>query len=211
MIILHDKEEANYFQNDVSNFLEGGYSLFPSSYKKPYQYEEVDNANILQRAEVLNKVSENENHLIITYPEALSEKVINKRSLVSNTFSVKVGEQLDVDFLTDLLETYDFERSDFVYEPGQFSVRGGIIDVFSYANEHPYRMELFGNDVETIREFDVESQLSKKSLEKISLIPNVQTKLLQEERQSFLDFIPKETIVWLKRLSAVTRYCGSFI
>ncbi len=198
LIILHDKEEANYFLNDISNFLESGYSLFPSSYKKPYQYEEIDNANILQRAEVLNKVSENENHIVITYPEALSEKVINRRSLVSNTFSVKVGEQLDVDFLTDLLETYDFERSDFVYEPGQFSVRGGIIDVFSYANEHPYRLELFGNDVETIREFDVESQLSTNPLEKISLIPNVQTKLLQEERQSFMDFIPKETTIWLK-------------
>ncbi len=198
MIILHDKEEANYFHNDISNFLEKAYSLFPSSYKKPYQYEEIDNANILQRAEVLNRINEEENFLIITYPEALSEKVINKRSLVSNTFSVKVGEQLDVDFLTDLFETYDFERTDFVYEPGQFSVRGGIIDVYSYANEKPYRLELYGNDVETIRAFDVESQLSKESLEKISLIPNVQTKLLQEERQSFLDFLPPETIVWLK-------------
>ncbi|MEP5611319.1 MAG: transcription-repair coupling factor [Cyclobacteriaceae bacterium] len=198
LIILHDKEEANYFQNDISNFLEDGYSLFPSSYKKPYQYEEIDNANILQRAEVLSKVSKNDKHIVITYPEALSEKVINKRSLVSNTFSVKVGEQLDIDFLTDLLETYDFERSDFVYEPGQFSVRGGIIDVYSYANDRPYRLELFGNDIETIREFDVETQLSTGDLKKISLVPNVQTKLLQEERQSFLDFIPQETVIWLK-------------
>lgn len=198
LIILHDKEEANYFQNDISNFLEEGYSFFPSSYKKPYHYEEIDNANILQRAEVLNKVSENDNHLVITYPEALSEKVINKRSLVSNTFSVKVGEQLDIDFVTDLLETYDFERSDFVYEPGQFSVRGGIIDVYSYANDKPYRLELFGNDVETIREFDPETQLSTDDLKKISLVPNVQTKLLQEERQSFLDFISQEAVVWLK-------------
>ncbi|MEP1096738.1 MAG: transcription-repair coupling factor [Cyclobacteriaceae bacterium] len=198
LIILHDKEEANYFQNDISNFLQDGYSLFPSSYKKPYQYEEIDNANILQRAEVLNKISENSQHIVITYPEALSEKVINKRSLVSNTFSVKVGEQLDIDFLTDLLETYDFERSDFVYEPGQFSVRGGIIDVYSYANDKPYRLELFGNDVETIREFDVENQLSTGDLEKISLVPNVQTKLLQEERQSFLHFISPETVIWLK-------------
>ena len=198
LIILHDKEEANYFQNDLSNFLEGGYSVFPSSYKKPYQYEEIDNANILQRAEVLNKVSENDKHIVITYPEALSEKVINKRSLVSNTFSIRVGEQLDIDFLTDLLETYDFERSDFVYEPGQFSVRGGIIDVYSYANDRPYRLELFGNDIETIREFDVETQLSTGDLKKISLIPNVQTKLLQEKRQSFLDFISPETVIWLK-------------
>lgn len=200
LLVLHDKEEAFYFQSDLSNFVKDSVVLFPSSYKKPYHYEEVENANILQRAEVLNKISEKENLIIITYPEALSEKVINKRSLVSNTFSIKVGEQLDTEFITDLLYTYDFEKSDFVYEPGQFSVRGGIIDVFSYANEKPYRLELFGNDVETIREFDVETQLSTNELQKISLIPNVQTKLLKEERQSLLEFIPKETCIWLKDL-----------
>ncbi|MEQ9402294.1 MAG: transcription-repair coupling factor [Cyclobacteriaceae bacterium] len=198
LIILHDKEEAKYFQNDLSNFIEDNYVFFPSSYKKPYQYEEVENANILQRAEVLNKITEKQNLIIVTYPEALSEKVINKRSLVSNTFSIKVGEQLDTEFLSDLLHTYDFEKNDFVYEPGQFSVRGGIIDVFSYSNDKPYRLELFGDDVETIREFDVESQLSANELSQISLIPNVQTKMLKEERQSFLDFIPTETFIWLK-------------
>lgn len=200
VMVLHDKEEAYYFLNDLSNFLDHNYVLFPSSYKKPYQYEEIENANILQRAEVLSKVNEQEDLIIVTYPEAISEKVINKRSLVSNTFSIKVGEQLDIEFVTDLLHTYDFEKSDFVYEPGQFSVRGGIIDVFSYANEKPYRLELFGDDVETIREFDVETQLSTDVLEKISLIPNVQTKLLKEERQSLLEFIPQETTVWLKDL-----------
>ena len=200
LLILHDKEEAHYFQNDLSNFLEDSFALFPSSYKKPYRYEEIENANILQRAEVLNKISEKENLIIITYPEALSEKVINKRSLVSNTFSIRIGEQLNTQFLNDLLLTYDFEKSDFVYEPGQFSLRGGIIDVFSYANDRPYRLELFGNDVETIREFDVETQLSTTELEQISLIPNVQTKLLKEERQSLLDFIPTETFIWLKDL-----------
>lgn len=198
LIVLHDKEEAAYFQNDISNFLEEGHILFPSSYKKPYQYEEVENANILLRAEVLNDLNERESLLVITYPEALSEKVINKRSLVSNTFSTAVGEKLDVEFLADLLVTYDFEKTDFVYEPGQFSVRGGIIDVYSYSHESPYRLELFGDEIETIREFDVESQLSTKELNKINLIPNVQTKLVTEERQSFLEFIPDTTNVWLK-------------
>ncbi|MEQ9007052.1 MAG: CarD family transcriptional regulator, partial [Ekhidna sp.] len=126
------------------------------------------------------------------------EKVINKRSLVSNTFTARPGEQLDTEFLTDLLVTYDFEKTDFVYEPGQFSVRGGIIDVFSYAHERPYRLELFGDEIETIREFDPESQLSTKELDHISLIPNVQTKLVSEERQSFLEYIPEETTIWLK-------------
>jgi transcription-repair coupling factor (superfamily II helicase) len=198
LIILHDKEEAAYFRSDLSNFLENEYVSFPSSYKKPYHFEEIENANILQRAEVLNRINDKTTLAIITYPEALSEKVINKRSLISNTFSAKVGEKLDVEFLSELLLTYDFEKSDFAYEPGQFSVRGGIIDVFSYANEKPYRLELFGDEIETIREFDPETQLSTKALDHISLIPNVQTKLISEERQSFLQYIPEETIIWLK-------------
>lgn len=198
LIVLHDHEEASYFQNDLANFIEEEFITFPSSYKKPYHYEEIENANILQRAEVLNDLNDRSNLIIITHPEALSEKVINKRSLVSNTFNAKPGEQLDVEFLTDLLVTYDFEKTDFVYEPGQFSVRGGIIDVFSYAHERPYRLELFGDEVETIREFDPESQLSVKELDHISLIPNVQTKLVSEERQSFLAYIPEDTTIWLK-------------
>ena len=198
LVLLHDYEEASYFQNDVSNFLEDEFVIFPSSYKKPYHYEEIENANILQRAEVLNSLNDKKDLIIITYPEALSEKVINKRSLVSNTFTATPGESLDVEFLSDLLVTYDFEKTDFVYEPGQFSVRGGIIDVFSYAHDRPYRLELFGDEIETIREFDPESQLSIKELDHISLIPNVQTKLVSEERQSFLDYISKDTIVWLK-------------
>ena len=198
LVLLHDYEEASYFQNDISNFLDEEFIIFPSSYKKPYHYEEIENANILQRAEVLNRLNDKKDLIIITYPEALSEKVINKRSLVSNTFYAKPGENLDVEFLSDLLVTYDFEKTDFVYEPGQFSVRGGIIDVFSYANDLPYRLELFGDEIETIREFDPESQLSVKELDHISLIPNVQTKLVSEERQSFLDYIPGETSIWLK-------------
>ncbi|WP_420578699.1 transcription-repair coupling factor [Ekhidna sp.] len=198
LIVLHDFEEASYFVNDLSNFLSDEYISFPSSYKKPYQYEEIENANILQRAEVLNNLNDRDDLIIISYPEALSEKVINKRSLVSNTFTAKPGEQLDIEFLSDLLVTYDFEKTDFVYEPGQFSVRGGIIDVYSYAHEQPYRLELFGDEIETIREFDPESQLSTKELDHISLIPNVQTKLVSEERQSFLEYIPRETTVWLK-------------
>ncbi len=198
LVMLHDYEEASYFQNDVSNFLDDEYVIFPSSYKKPYHYEEIENANILQRAEVLNNLNDKKDVIIITYPEALSEKVINKRSLISNTFSAKPGENLDVEFLSDLLVTYDFEKTDFVYEPGQFSVRGGIIDIFSYAHELPYRLELFGDEIETIREFDPETQLSTKELSHISLIPNVQTKLVSEERQSFLDYIPSETVIWIK-------------
>jgi transcription-repair coupling factor (superfamily II helicase) len=239
LFILHDKEEANYFMADLQNLLPDGPEvlLFPSSYKHPYKFDETENANVLMRAEVLNRLNTARRDaaaaadapasplavlgsgevtetpeatprqvpgatgaLIVTYPEALFEKVINKKSLVANTFVVKVNDKLDVNFISDMLAEYDFERTDFVYEPGQFAVRGGIVDIFSYANELPYRIELFGDEVETIRTFDPESQLSVEKRQQVSIIPNVQTKLLQETREAFLDFIPKNTCIWAKDL-----------
>lgn len=199
VIILQDKEEAAYFQNDLQSLLEHNILLFPMSYKRPYEFDETENANILMRAEVLNHLaSHTKPEIIVTYPEALSEKVINKRSLATNTFSVKLNERLDVAFLEEFLHGYDFEKTDFVYEAGQFSVRGGIIDVFSFAHELPYRIELFGDEVDSIRSFDPGSQLSVETTDHISIIPNVQTQLLQEERQSFLEFISGDTRLWFK-------------
>jgi len=200
LYIMYDKEEAAYYQNDLQNFVKSeDVLLFPTSYKKPYQYEETENANILQRAETLNLLASTEHPLhIVSYPEALLEKVINKRSLASNTFSASVGEKLSIDFVSELLSEYDFEKTDFVYEPGQFSVRGGIIDVFSFASDFPYRLELFGDEIESIRLFDPETQLSKTERQKVALIPNVQTKLMQEERQSFLKFFPEDSLIWVK-------------
>lgn len=201
IFVMHDKEEAAYFHNDLQNLLgDKEVLLFPTSYKRPYQFDETENANILMRAEILNRINNKASNgeLIITYPEALTEKVINKKSLTSNTFSARVGENLDVAFLTELLQTYDFEPSDFVYEAGQFSVRGGIVDVYSYAHDLPYRIELFGNEIESIRTFDPVSQLSQENIKEINIIPNVQTRLLQETRQSFLSFIPKNSKIWFK-------------
>lgn len=199
VIILQDKEEAAYFQNDLQNLLERNILLFPMSYKRPYEFDETENANILMRAEVLNHLAgHTKPEIIVTYPEALSEKVINKRSLAINTFTVKLNEKLDIAFLEEFLHGYDFEKTDFVYEAGQFSVRGGIIDVFSFAHELPYRIELFGDEVDSIRSFDPGSQLSVETTDHISIIPNVQTQLLQEERQSFLEFISGDTRLWFK-------------
>lgn len=239
LFILHDRDEAAYFLADLQHLVPDEEPLlFPSSYKRPYSFDETENANVLMRAEVLNKLNshrgpkttaeqaaddaedatpeaegqpkgkkrvkatakETAGALIVTYPEALFEKVINKKSLVANTFLVKVGDKLDVNFVSDMLAEYDFERTDFVYEAGQFAVRGGIVDIFSYANELPYRIELFGDEVETIRTFDPESQLSVEKRQQVSIIPNVQTKLLQETREAFLDFIPKNTAIWAKDL-----------
>ncbi|AMQ55409.1 transcription-repair coupling factor [Algoriphagus sanaruensis] len=201
LIIAQDREEAAYLNSDIQNLLgTEEYLIFPGSYKRPYQYDEIDNANILIRAEMLNRLVEQKNKplIVITYPEALYEKVINKRSLVENTFSAKVGESVDMEFVSELLSSYDFERTDFVYEPGQFAIRGGILDVFSYSHEHPYRLELFGKEIESIRTFDPESQLSIATVDEISLVPNVQTKLLKEERKSLLSFLPSEAKIWIK-------------
>lgn len=201
LVVAQDKEEAAYLNSDLHNLLGSlDQRIFPSSYKRPYHYEEVDNANVLQRAELLNQllVSKGSPRIVISYPEALYEKVINKRSLVENTFTARVGEAVDMEFITEILSTYDFERTDFVYEPGQFAIRGGILDVFSFSNEFPYRLELVGKEIESIRTFDPETQLSLQPVPFISLIPNVQTRLLQELRQSFLSFLPEKALLWIK-------------
>ena len=201
LIIAQDKEEAAYLNSDLQNLLgTEDQMIFPGSFKRPYEYDEVDNANVLMRAEILNQMlgSQGKPKIVITYPEALYEKVINKRSLVENTFSVHVGESVDMEFVSELLSSYDFERTDFVYEPGQFAIRGGILDVFSFSHDFPYRLELFGKEIESIRSFDPETQLSREEVDQIYLIPNIQTKLLQEVRQSLLSFLPEDTRIWVK-------------
>lgn len=200
LLVANDREEAAYLQNDLQNLLGREILYYPTSYKRPYHYEEIENANVLMRAEILNKlnVATPDNLLIVTYPEALFEKVINKRSLLSNTFTVKVGERLDAQFLREFLLGYDFEINDFVYEAGQFSVRGGIIDVFSYASEHPYRIELFGDEVESIRSFNPDTQLSVESVKQVNIIPDIQNKLTLETRESFLNFLPANALLWFK-------------
>ncbi len=203
LFILNDKDEAAYFYNDLQNLLgEENVFLFPMSYKKPYQYEEIDNANVLQRAEILNQLNNDKaNLMIVTYPEALSEKVINKKSLIANTLQIKVGENFDINFISELLISYDFEKADFVYEPGQFSVRGGIVDIFSYASEYPYRIELFGDEIDSIRLFNPESQLSMQIVNQINIIPDVQNKLIKETRETFFNFIRNTSNIWIKDAS----------
>ena len=206
LFILHDKEEAAYFFNDIQSLLENKEILFfPTSYKRPYAFDEIENANVLQRAEVLNSMNNKSSagEIIISYPEALTEKVISKKVLRENTFSLAVGETVSPDTITSLLADFDFEKVDFVFEAGQYSVRGGIIDVYSYAHDLPYRVELFGDDIEGIRTFDPNTQTSVDTVKRINIIPNVQTHLVEETRESFLKFLPNNTKLWVKDLSLI--------
>lgn len=203
LVVLDEKESAAWFMNDLQSLLgEEKVVFFPRSYRHPYETQRTDNANIQQRAEVLNVVSRRKNALVlVSYPEALTEKVVTRTHLQQNTLGVKRGDQLSIEFLNELLTEYGFERVDYVYEPGQFAIRGGIVDVFSYSNDHPFRIELFGDEVDSIREFEPASQLSQRAMQRINIVPNIQDKLLQEERESFLQYLPDRTAVWMHDIS----------
>ena len=173
LLIFENKEEAAYYLNDLEELLDDNEVLFyPGSYRRPYQIEETDNANVLLRAEVLSRInSQKKPALIVTYPEALFEKVLSRKELEKSTFKVVAGETLNLDFFNEVLFEYQFQRVDFVTEPGEFSVRGGIVDVFSFSHDKPYRIEFFGDEVDSIRTFDIESQLSIKPIKKLQIIP----------------------------------------
>jgi transcription-repair coupling factor (superfamily II helicase) len=200
LLVLNDKEEAAYHLNDLENLLGDQNVLFyPGSYRRPYQIEETDNANVLLRSEVLNRInSRKKPAFIVTYPEALFEKVVTRKELERNTLKLSVGEDVSVDFVNEALFEYNFKRTDFVSEPGEFSVRGGILDVFSFSNDEPYRIEFFGNEVESIRTFDVETQLSLEQQKKVSIIPNVENKMMDEKRESFLAYIASKTVIFIR-------------
>lgn len=206
VIILNDKEEAAYYLNDLELLLgDKNVLFFPGSYRRPYQIEETDNANVLLRSEVLNRINSRKKPAIfVTYPDALFEKVVTKRELERNTLKVSVGENLSLDFVNEALFEYHFQRVDFVTEPGEFSVRGGIIDVFSFSNDEPYRIEFFGDEVDSIRTFDVETQLSKDKLKKASIMPNVENKTLEEKRESFLKYVSSKSVVFTKNVDLLS-------
>ena len=200
LIVFNDKEEAAYYLNDLELLVGNKDVLFyPGSYRRPYQIEETDNTNVLLRAEVLNRInSRKKPGLIVTYPDALFEKVVTRRELERNTLKISVNDNLSIDFVNEVLFEYQFKRVDFVTEPGEFSVRGGIVDVFSFSNDEPYRIEFFGDEVDSIRKFDVETQLSTEQIKKVTIIPNVANKFLEERRQSFLKYIASKTVVFVK-------------
>jgi transcription-repair coupling factor (superfamily II helicase) len=200
LLLFNEKEEAAYYLNDLEQMLGQNDVLFyPSSYRRPYQIEETDNANVLLRSEVLNRInSRKKPAIVVSYPEAIFEKVVTRKELDKNTLKISVGDQVSIDFINEVLFEYEFKRVDFITEPGEFSVRGGIVDVFSFSNDNPYRIEFFGNEVDSIRTFDVESQLSIDKQNKITIIPNLENKFIKENRESFLDYINDKTVLWIE-------------
>lgn len=203
LFMLADKEEAAYFYNNLESLTgkERGTTIlfYPGSYRRPYQIEETDNANVIQRTEVLNIIKKRrKNIIVVTYPEAIVENVVSRKLLEKSTLELEVGVEYSIDFINELLIEHDFEKVDHVYEPGQFAVRGGIVDVYSFSNDLPYRVEFFGDEIESIRIFNPEDQLSISTLKKISIVPNVNDSLLKESRESFLNYIPGDTRIWIK-------------
>ncbi|MEM1327223.1 MAG: transcription-repair coupling factor, partial [Bacteroidota bacterium] len=179
--------------------------FFPDSFKRPRKFEELDNNNVLLRTETIHKISSSKGkgEIVVTYPEALFEKVVAPEVLESQRLDIVKGEDVDVDTIVEVLIEYDFKKEEFVYEPGQFSVRGGIVDIFSYGNEWPYRVELFDEEVESIRTFDPLTQLKKQEISRVSIIPNINTKFSQSQKVSLFKVLPENTVVWVKDFNAL--------
>jgi len=208
LIIFSDKEEAAYFYTDLLT-LEGTPErtlFFPSSYKRSVQYQQTDEANIITRTQTLRRLSERRvASFIITYAEALVESVVTKKQLGETTLEVREGDKIDMAFMEEMLQTYDFQLVDFVYEPGQYSIRGGIVDVFSYASSHPSRIDFFDDEVDSIRIFDTDSQRSLETVKKVNIIPNIQWEHeMGEKRISFLDYISSGTTLWIENPGLIT-------
>ncbi len=204
VFILNDKEEAAYFHNDLEHLTKGlDIFFFPDSFKRTGYFNELNSSHVMLRTEALTKFTGKKvnKKVLVTYPEALFERVVNPSALSDNMISIKVGETLDVDAMLERFVSLGFRREDFVYEPGQFAMRGGILDIYSFGNEHPYRIELFDTEVDSIRIFNPETQLSERKLLQVSILPNIETKFETEEKISLLEYLPENTIIWAKDLS----------
>jgi len=210
LFILNDREEAAFFYDDLQMLgREEELLFFPSSYKRNIWHNHIDHENIILRTDVLNKLTVNEKkQLIVTYPEAIMEMVVSESGLQKHTLHVTKGDKLSISFVNELLYEYGFERVEFVFEPGQYAIRGSIVDIFSFSNEDPYRIDFFGDVVETIRSFDIEDQLSKVPYTKISIIPNMMEGLKEEKKVSFFDFIDKKSYLVAKNFEQLGNYIG---
>jgi len=211
LVIIPEKEDAAYFYNDLIS-LNGDDSVFffPSTYKRSVQYEQTEPANIVLRTEVLNHLATGKRKgIIVTYPESVMEKVVSRKNLKKNTFNISKGDKISLEFLEEMLHEYNFVRTDFVYEPGQYSIRGSIADVFSYSADLPFRIDFFGEEVETIRSFNTDDQLSVSLHKQISIIPNIQDISIEEISDSFTDFLPPSSLIWIEEAEYIKEKINS--
>ncbi len=194
LFILDDADSAGYFYHDLVQLLDDQHVLFfPSSYKRAIKYNQIDAGNGILRTEVLSKVSRGDKLFVVTYPDALAEKVVSQKKLEANTIVIKVGGMYDVNVLEKQMLGLGFKRTDYVYEPGQFAVRGSIVDIYSYSSEIPYRVDFFGDEVDSIRTFDVQSQLSVDKIEEMSVVSQVGSS--SGDYVNVLEFLPRDTVV----------------
>jgi len=200
VVIIPEKEDAAYFYNDLVSLVgEESVFFFPSTYKRSVQYEQTEPANIVLRTEVLNHLASGKRKgIIVTYPESVMEKVVSRKNLKKNTFNISNSDKISLEFLEEILHEYNFVRTDFVYEPGQYSIRGSIADVFSYSADLPYRIDFFGEEVDTIRSFNTDDQLSVSIHKQISIIPNIQDISIEEINDSFSDFLTPSSLIWIE-------------
>ena len=201
LVVATDKEEAAYIQNTIAALLpKKQVRLLPDSFRRPLYFEVLDPTNVLLRTETINYLthSQSKGEIVVTYPEALFEQVVAPAVLTKSRIEIQKGEDIDVDTIIEVLVEYGFKREEFVYEPGQFSIRGGIVDIFSYGNEYPYRIELFDDEVESIRTFDPMNQLSVETVSYVSIVPNINTKFDRDQKTSIFNVLPQDTVIWLK-------------
>src|SRR5882762_7216851 len=222
LVVCEDAEAAAYLHNTIESLTSAlDLFYFPSSFKNKKNYKLLNSSHVMLRTEALTRLSASMKSpvtapdnmrplgegvsplgsgkkLIVTYPEALFEKVVLPEALSGNIISLKAGDTLDLNGLLGKLVDKGFERTDFVYEPGQFALRGGILDIYSFGNEKPYRVELFGNDVDSIRIFDPETQLSERKLLQVNIIPNVDVRVETGKKISLLEFLPENTVIWMQ-------------
>ena len=205
LLILRDAEEAAYVQNTLENITNAlDIFYFPSSFKNKKNYQLLNSSHVMLRTEALTKIAAGGNKkIIVTYPEAVFEKVLLSKTLSENIIRIKQADELDVDGMLQKFIDHGFVRTDFVYEPGQFAIRGGILDIYSFGNEKPYRIELFGKEVDSIRIFDPESQLSERKLLQVNIIPNIETQFEAGEKVSLLSFLSENTVIWLRDWSFI--------
>ena len=213
LFVAPTKDDAFYLDNDLEALLPDGQQvmLFPTSYRKAYTYdaEQTENANVLMRSEVLKAMSGGEPVVVVSYPEALSEKVVGSNTLTANTLHLRRGEHRDMWEVVDRLQEMGFEREDFVVEPGQYAMRGGIVDVFSYASDLPYRVEFFDDSVDSLRTYDAATQLSVKQLDKVDIVPRMDNmtdaQKVPERRVTLLEYFSGSDIVWCQSLLQVAQ------